>query len=468
MQWATVSAASGSALSTTTTNSSPPSRATVSDPPEAAHEPPGDRGQEQVADLVAEGVVDLLEVVEVDEGDADPVRAGPVQRGGEPAVEQDPVRQPGQRVVGRAVVELREQPSVVPEDGDLPEDDHRGQADRDGHDQPPFDVVAATDPGGGDQQPVDGGDGRVGEHAERAAPDATGAPCGAGGGCPLPLAGPGGQEEDQRHPGLGGEQVRPPGVEHRPHHGEHRTDEHGDREQPQRRRLDVRVARQHQLRHGQDRHQRQHDDDERGDLRGPVRRDERGTRREVPDEHGRGHHDDGGVESDAQPVAGTADAQGQPVQAVHDDDHGATVQGQRHRPVAGATGGRVGHHVDGLREASGPDEGAGHRHLPPEPAGRTGQPCRGGGAPGDRHHRDGGQRRRQPQQPSGPQRHQQVHREPQQAGDKRGTAEPQGDRRGPVPGRHGPTSSVGRGVSAGRSSAAPVHSRTGSRSGLAM
>ena len=53
--------------SSSTVNSSPPRRATVSPGPDRRLEPPRDRDQQLVADLVAERVVDELEAVEVEE-----------------------------------------------------------------------------------------------------------------------------------------------------------------------------------------------------------------------------------------------------------------------------------------------------------------------------------------------------------------------------------------------------------------
>ena len=114
------SAAAGSAPSSTTTNSSPPSRATVSPGADSRDQPLGDRDQQQVADLVPEGVVDHLEVVQVDQRHVDRAVAGRGQRGLQPLVEEHPVGQLGQRVVGGAVVEPLEQPAVLAEREHLP------------------------------------------------------------------------------------------------------------------------------------------------------------------------------------------------------------------------------------------------------------------------------------------------------------------------------------------------------------
>ena len=73
----------------------------------SAGQPVGDREQQLVADLMAVGVVDLLEPVEVGEQDRGVgVRAlGPLGGVLESFLQQQPVRQPGQRVVQRDVVE---------------------------------------------------------------------------------------------------------------------------------------------------------------------------------------------------------------------------------------------------------------------------------------------------------------------------------------------------------------------------
>ena len=82
-------------------------RASVSPGPDQPGEPPRDREQQLVADLVAVGVVDLLEPVEVGEQDRG-VGVRPLRpQGGvlEPLLQQQPVGQPRQRVVQRVVVE---------------------------------------------------------------------------------------------------------------------------------------------------------------------------------------------------------------------------------------------------------------------------------------------------------------------------------------------------------------------------
>ena len=100
MRSAVAVASPTSTSSSSTVNSSPPNRATVS-PVQAGHEPPGNGDQLLVADLVAEAVVDDLEPVEVEEqhADAPPVRASPPQGGLEQVGEPGAVGQSGQRVV---------------------------------------------------------------------------------------------------------------------------------------------------------------------------------------------------------------------------------------------------------------------------------------------------------------------------------------------------------------------------------
>ena len=82
-------------------NSSPPRRAAVSSSRRQLREPLGDGGQQQVADRVAERVVDVLEAVEIEEQHGElavpPMRAG--DRLSDAIGEQRPVGQAGQRVV---------------------------------------------------------------------------------------------------------------------------------------------------------------------------------------------------------------------------------------------------------------------------------------------------------------------------------------------------------------------------------
>ena len=66
-----VTCAASVASRTRTANSSPPSRPTSTPSPAAALDPPGDLGDDLVAREVAEGVVDGLEAVEVEDADGD-------------------------------------------------------------------------------------------------------------------------------------------------------------------------------------------------------------------------------------------------------------------------------------------------------------------------------------------------------------------------------------------------------------
>ena len=97
------SAAASSSLdvpSESTTNSSPPTRATVSMPRTTACEPLGDHAQDGVAGLVAADVVDALEPVEVDDEQRERLGRplGARERLLDPVVEQRAVRQTGERV----------------------------------------------------------------------------------------------------------------------------------------------------------------------------------------------------------------------------------------------------------------------------------------------------------------------------------------------------------------------------------
>ena len=75
-----------------------------------ATQPARDGDQQLVADVVAERVVDELEAVEVEEQDGDAARPGRARCGAadrlvEAVEEQHAVRQPGQRVVQRVVLQ---------------------------------------------------------------------------------------------------------------------------------------------------------------------------------------------------------------------------------------------------------------------------------------------------------------------------------------------------------------------------
>src|SRR3546814_964446 len=78
------------------------------DPPQRALEAPRDGHQQLVADAVAEGVVDRLEVVEVEEhgGHRGAVALGSTEQLLSSVADQGPVRQAGELVVERLVGEL--------------------------------------------------------------------------------------------------------------------------------------------------------------------------------------------------------------------------------------------------------------------------------------------------------------------------------------------------------------------------
>ena len=96
-------ASSGPMMSgTTRANSSPPSRATVARPL-LAHQALGDLAQQAVTRVVTQGVVDLFEAVEVQQGNRRLARVG---NGACRAIEeQGPVGETGQQVV-RSLVPL--------------------------------------------------------------------------------------------------------------------------------------------------------------------------------------------------------------------------------------------------------------------------------------------------------------------------------------------------------------------------
>ena len=100
-------------------NSSPPSRAAVSPGADGVLESAGGLHQQFVAGLVADGVVDRLEAVEVDEehGRAAVAAAAAGQGLPDPLGEQRAVGQVGERVVRGVVLQLRLQPHPF---GDVP------------------------------------------------------------------------------------------------------------------------------------------------------------------------------------------------------------------------------------------------------------------------------------------------------------------------------------------------------------
>ena len=82
-------------------NSSPPKRASSASGPDHVAQPHRHRGQQRVADAVAEAVVDGLEVVEVDEQHGDVADRGVGEHRVDAVDQLGAVRQPGQVVVRR-------------------------------------------------------------------------------------------------------------------------------------------------------------------------------------------------------------------------------------------------------------------------------------------------------------------------------------------------------------------------------
>ncbi len=74
--------------------------------PNGPAQPFREMDQQLVADMVAEGVIDFLEVVEVDEQQAkrSPVALGANQLGCQRRLQPGAVRQPGQRIVAGLVL----------------------------------------------------------------------------------------------------------------------------------------------------------------------------------------------------------------------------------------------------------------------------------------------------------------------------------------------------------------------------
>ena len=90
-----------------TTNSSPPNRATKSSGPQHLAQPVGDRAQQLVAAGMAERVVDLLELVEIDEQQRRQLLGALLDRQQtlDLVAEIDPVGQRGQFVVARQMAD---------------------------------------------------------------------------------------------------------------------------------------------------------------------------------------------------------------------------------------------------------------------------------------------------------------------------------------------------------------------------
>ena len=115
------------ALSTSTANSSPPQRATISLRRHRGPQPPRGLGQQQVARAVPDGVVHAGEAVQVDEDRAGLGRrltglGGPVDGVLGPLLEVGPVRQAGEAVVEGQVRDLPAQRDLV---ADVPRGDQQ-------------------------------------------------------------------------------------------------------------------------------------------------------------------------------------------------------------------------------------------------------------------------------------------------------------------------------------------------------
>ena len=95
-------------------------------------DPLGDGDQQPVPDAVAEAVVDVLEVVEVEEQHGERLggAVAAAQRVGEPVAEQLAVGEPGERVVERLVAELLLERLAV---GDVADGEHPALHGRVGH-----------------------------------------------------------------------------------------------------------------------------------------------------------------------------------------------------------------------------------------------------------------------------------------------------------------------------------------------
>ena len=106
-----------------TTNSSPPCRLTVSDAADARHQAPGNRLQQPIADGVAQRIVDVLEIVQVEEEDRNLMPCGAAAAAiARPtrSLQQQAIGQAGQEIVVRGVRHLGDH---HPHRGDVTEDD---------------------------------------------------------------------------------------------------------------------------------------------------------------------------------------------------------------------------------------------------------------------------------------------------------------------------------------------------------
>ena len=102
--------------------------------PDGVHQAVGDVDQQGVSDRMTEGVVDQLEVVEVqrDHADRRPMALPHLHRVGQAQVEQGPVGQAGEGVVQRLLGHRGQQPPVLPDRHHLP-DHHRDDQQRRHH-----------------------------------------------------------------------------------------------------------------------------------------------------------------------------------------------------------------------------------------------------------------------------------------------------------------------------------------------
>ena len=168
--------------------------------PDRGGQPRPDLGQEQVALLVPEGLVDLLEVVEVEDHDGralGPAVGDVVQGRGQAAPQVLAVRQPGERVVQGLVAQLTHELAVAQRDAGLV---------RDGLQQEDVVLVEAADvpdPVGHDQRADDAGLAAQ-RHHDRVAHAVAGQP-------PARLGVPGAAGHEQRRP-LGHHLPEHPGV----------------------------------------------------------------------------------------------------------------------------------------------------------------------------------------------------------------------------------------------------------------
>nr|BFE69456.1 hypothetical protein GCM10020092_027570 [Actinoplanes digitatis] len=370
-------------------------------------QPLGDHDQQGVPDGVAEPVVDRLEVVEVDERQAERLtRDDRVEGLAGLLLEQGPVGEVGQIVVAGSVGELglvavelyqvgvhpAQQPTVLPERVDLPEHHQGGEqdgAERDGE------HGAAGGVADHQQQHVGGGDGHVRHGAEgAAAPPRRRHP----GGPALPVGG-----EDHEEQGAGYEHLRAAltraNVEQ---HGEQRAagdaDGRGGREQAQRDAVRAAGPADRDLDEGEradqaEGHQHDHGYGGRA-VRVPRVPDLAG---EVPDEDGGGDADDGGVEDeadhDAVPLGAVPDRH--PQQGPEQDDHREGVADRGRQVVQPVRPVRVRHGQAGVADDAEHDQDADDGQGAPHPAGVRVEAGRGGRPPagpaGDRGAHDRGQ-----------------------------------------------------------------------------